>query len=152
MKRVFRKVGGKIVPNVIDHAIACITKWPFAEVHIGTDSQNKRRHTTFSTVIAFRYGTRGVHYIYTIRKVPKIRVELERLMQETTDSMEVAEWVRASLPHLDIQIDLDYNSDEKFLSNKVADSMYGWVVGSGYKGNLKPDNQIATKAADSHCR
>jgi uncharacterized protein len=157
MQKVFKTTENKTVA-VIKHAQECLAKWPTTEIHIGTDSQNKRRYTTFCTVIAFRYGTRGVHYIYSKNSVKKIRNEITRLIMETEASVEVALWFRERLNvdlNIDIdtiQIDLDYNSDEQFLSNQVADGMAGWVTGSGFKANLKPNNQIATKAADAHCR
>lgn len=149
--RKFYTVDGELVVNLIKHAQECLSKWPNAEVHIGTDSQNKRRFSKFCTVLAFRYGHRGVHYMYSPRRFKKIRDIHTRLIKETEESIEFALWFRSRI-NVDIEIDLDYNSSDSYLSNQVADGMAGWVTGSGFKANLKPIKQIATKAADNHCR
>ena len=47
---------------------------------------------------------------------------------------------------------MDYNNDEKFISNKLISAAKGWANSLGYKVNVKPHNQIATKAADHHCK
>ena len=44
------------------------------------------------------------------------------------------------------------NSDEKHFSSKLVQPAVGWAASLGYKTNIKPHNQIATKAADHHCR
>ncbi len=46
----------------------------------------------------------------------------------------------------------DYNSQDKYFSSKLVQPVVGWAMSLGYKTNIKPDNQIATKAADHHCR
>jgi predicted RNase H-related nuclease YkuK (DUF458 family) len=47
---------------------------------------------------------------------------------------------------------MDYNQDEFSQSNKLIGATRGWAVSLGYKVNVKPDIQIATRAADYHCR
>ena len=42
--------------------------YPYAEIHIGTDSQNINKETCYTTVIAYRLGSRGVHYIFSKQK------------------------------------------------------------------------------------
>ncbi len=64
MNRVFRKVTGEPVPDIVKHTIDIVKECPWIEIHIGTDSQNHRRSTVYVTAIAYRYGNRGVHYIY----------------------------------------------------------------------------------------
>jgi hypothetical protein len=51
-----------------------------------------------------------------------------------------------------IQIDLDYNVDERYFSSRLVQAASGWATSLGYRVNIKPDNQIATRAADHHCR
>ena len=45
-----------------------------------------------------------------------------------------------------------YNSDEYHRSNKLISATKGWANSLGYKVNVKPNNQIATRAADHHCK
>jgi len=46
----------------------------------------------------------------------------------------------------------DLSSQEKHFSSKLVVPAVGLVESLGYKANIKPDNQIATKEADHHCR
>ena len=150
MNRVFRTVQGESV-DVVSHTLDVLNECPYVEVHIGTDSQNHRRSTVYVTVIAYRYGNRGVHYILHKQKMKKIKDKWTRLWNEADYSIEVAEWLTQKVK-VQVQIDLDYNSQEKHFSSKLVPPVVGWATSLGYKTNIKPDNQIATKAADHHCR
>jgi uncharacterized protein len=151
MNRVFRKVDGDAVFDIVKHTIDILQEYPHTEIHIGTDSQNHRGSTVYVTAIAFRYGNRGVHYIYHKHKVNKIKNKWTRLWNEAEYSIEVAEWLTQKVK-VKVEIDLDYNSDENHFSSKLVQPVVGWAMSLGYKTNIKPDNQIATRAADHHCR
>jgi len=129
MNRVFRKVDGNPVSDISKHTLDILNECPYVEIHVGTDSQNHRRSTVYVTAIAYRYGNRGVHYIYHKHKVKKIRDKWTRLWNEA-----------------------DYNYQEKHFSSKLVGPAVGWINSLGYKANIKPHNQIATRAADFHCR
>jgi predicted RNase H-related nuclease YkuK (DUF458 family) len=73
------------------------------------------------------------------------------LWNEAEYSIEVAEWLTQKVK-VKVEIDLDYNSDENHFSSKLVQPVVGWAMSLGYKTNIKPDNQIATRAADHHCR
>ena len=47
---------------------------------------------------------------------------------------------------------MDYNEDEFYMSNKLVSAARGWASSHGYKVNIKPHKQIATRAADHHCK
>ena len=147
---IFKKINGEQV-EVVKHTLDILSKYPSAEVHIGTDSQNHRRHTVYTTVIAYRYGFRGVHYIYSKQRVPKIKDIWTRLWNEAERSIETAEWLTKKI-NVRVEIDMDYNGDAGYLSNKLISSTKGWANSLGYKVNVKPYNRIATKAADHQCR
>ena len=66
-------------------------------------------------------------------------------------SIETAELLTAKVK-VQVQIDLDYNVDERYYSNNLVQAASGWAQSLGYKVNIKPDNQVATRAADQHCR
>lgn len=156
--KVFRNINGEKV-NVVKHTLDVLAKHPNAEIHIGTDSQNKKRHTIYATVIAYRYGNRGVHYIYSKKRVDKIKDLWTRLWNEAQYSVEVAEWMTEQINvRVDIEIDMDYNPDKRFDSNKLLAAARGYANGLGYRVNVKPFGQTATfenyacKAADHHCR
>jgi hypothetical protein len=151
MNRVFKKVDGTTV-DIVKHTLSILKEYPWVEIHVGTDSQNHRRKTYYSVVIAYRYGNRGVHYIVHNQKVPKIKDRWTRLWKEAELSIETAEFITSKISSLKVEIDFDYNVDERYFSSKLVQAASGWATSLGYKVNIKPDNQVATKAADHHCR
>lgn len=151
MNRVFKTVHGEPV-DIVKHTLKVLNDYPWADIHVGTDSQNHRRHTVYSTVIAYRYGNRGVHYIVHMYRVKKIKDRWTRLWKEAEMSIETAEFITSKISSIKVQIDLDFNNDERYFSNKLVQAASGWATSLGYKVNIKPDNQVATKAADHHCR
>ena len=151
MKKIFRKVSGEVVTDVVSHTLEILRECPYVEIHIGTDSQNHRRSTVYVTAIAYRYGNRGVHYIYHKEKMKKIKDKWTRLWNEADYSIQVAEWLTKKV-NVKVEIDLDYNAEEKHFSSRLVSPTVGWANSLGFKTNIKPNNQIATRAADHHCR
>ena len=119
------------------------------KIYVGCDSQNfrKRRFTGFVTVIAFHIGTSGVHYIYKTEKFKIIRNTFQRLWMEATVTMELAEKLKTAGIFVH-QVDLDFNKDEQFESNKLINVSEGMFRGMGYRVASKPDELIASWAAD----
>lgn len=156
MRYDFKRVNGPKV-DLITHCKKVFSENPDTHIIIGTDSQNYDLKTTYVTVIAFRYAKRGVHCIY--KKIvynweddSKFRDNWYRLFHEAELSVATAKWIDENTPYDVISIDLDYNSDPLYLSNSVLSAGAGLVKGSGFKCNVKPDSQIAAKAADNFCR
>ena len=147
---VFKDIKGNII-DPINHTREIIKKNPFVEVHVGTDSQSLAKMTQYITVIAYRYGNRGVHYILKKNGVPQIKDLWTRLWKETELSIDIAETIKKSL-NIIPEIDLDYNENENFKSNKLVNASKGLANSLGYKVNIKPHIQIATRAADYHCK
>ena len=136
--------------DVIEHTLKILKQHPNLKVHIGTDSQNVGLETVYVSVIAYRFGIRGVHYIYTKEKLPLVRDMFTRLFDECVRSIDIAEWFTQQI-NIKVEIDMDYNQDEFSQSNKLIGATRGWAVSLGYEVNVKPDIQIATRAADYHC-
>lgn len=159
--RIYHKINGEEV-SIIPYIIETLKNNNVESIHVGTDSQNIGRKTVVVTVIAFRYGIsnyncgtlmgKGVHYIYNKYRVKKIKSVEERLMFEVENTLNLALWIREHIPTIKLQVDMDINSDEHHLSNKIVNQTRGWGEGLGFKVNIKPNNQIATRAADHHCR
>ena len=137
--------GNRIDP--VTHTLEVIKNYPYAEIHIGTDSQNINKESRYTTVIAYRLGSRGVHYILSKSTMSIIR----DMWKEAELSIDLAEWITEKIS-VKVQIDMDYNEDESFKSNKLISATKGWANSLGYKVNVKPNNQIATRAADYHCK
>lgn len=151
MNKLFRNTSGVPV-DIVKHTLNVIANNTDVEIHVGTDSQNHRRETVYVTAIAYRYGNRGVHYIIHKIRVKKIKDRWTRLWNEAEMTIDTAEYLSKKISSLKIQLDFDYNVDERYFSNKLVQASHGWGTSLGYKVNMKPDNQIATKAADYHCR
>lgn len=146
----FRDIHGNII-DAIAHTQAILENHPYVNIHVGTDSQSIAKQTRYITVIAYRYGNRGVHYILSKSGVPQIKDMWTRLWKETELSIGVAEWMKKKL-NVRLEIDMDYNEDENYQSNKLVNATRGWANSLGYKVNIKPHGQIATRAADYHCK
>jgi predicted RNase H-related nuclease YkuK (DUF458 family) len=147
---LFKDISGKRI-DTLAHTLNILKKNPSVEIHVGSDSQSVGKQTIYCTVIAYRFGNRGVHYVLSKTAVPQINDMWTRLWKEAELSIEVAEWISKLVP-LKIEIDMDYNEDENFQSYKLISAAKGWANSLGYKVNVKPNNQIATRAADHHCK
>lgn len=147
----FKKVDGSFVEDVVKHTLSILENDPYVDIHIGTDSQNISDDTVYVTSIAYRFGTRGVHYIYAKYKLPRINDLWTRLWKEAEYSVEVAQWFTSKI-NIKVQIDLDYNDDKFYKSNQLVQAATGWVKSLGYVANTKPGIQIATKSSDYQCR
>jgi len=160
MNRLFKKINSDRV-NVVKHTLDILKENPNVRIHVGCDSQNigkkrfKTKQTAYATVIAYHYeGSKGVHYILSMEHVSPMLPDKswEKLWGEVERSIEVAQWLKTNIPSIEVQIDLDFNSDEEEWSNKLVNASSGYITALGFKANVKPFMQIATHAADHHVR
>ena len=117
---VFKDIRGNRV-DPLSHTIQKLESYPHVDIHIGSDSQNLGKKTIYCTVIAYRFGNRGVHYILSKSTQPIIRDMWSRLWKEAELSLEVSEWLTQQI-NIRVEIDMDYNDDESFKSNKLVKS------------------------------
>ena len=148
--RLFKNIKGERI-DPVEHTLKILRDYTTVKIHIGSDSQNIGKKTKYATVIAYRYGSRGVHYILSKKTELLIKDMWTRLWKEAEMSIDIAQWLTHQVS-VRVEIDMDYNSDENFKSSKLISATKGWANSLGYKVNVKPNNQIATKAADYHCK
>ncbi len=148
--KLFKTISGETV-NVINHTLNILRDYPNVTIHIGTDSQTKMNTTVYSTVIAYRYGNRGVHYIVHKQTLDRNNDMWSRLWREAEMSIEIAEWIKQQI-NVNIQIDMDYNEDQFCKSHVLIAATKGWANSLGYHVNVKPHIQVATRAANYHCQ
>ena len=86
-------------------------------------------------------------YIHSKKTVPKIKDIWTRLWKETELSIQIAQKLKSN-KKISLEIDMDYNEDNRFYSNKLVSAAKGWANSLGFKVNIKPYRQIATSAAD----
>lgn len=150
--KIFKTIDGTKVNDIVEYTLEMLKKNPEIEIHIGADSQNKRKQSTYTIVIAYKLGTRGVHYIYHKTEIPKITDRFTRLWKEAELTIETAENLRQQLKSLIIELDFDYNHDKKYFSSKLIEAASGWATSLGYRANTKQQVLVATRAADYHCK
>lgn len=144
--KVFKTEEGQVV-NAISYSLDILKKNKDVKVYVGTDSQNRKYDTKFITVIAYRSGHRGVHYIYFVSTEKKFKSKESRLWREVELSVEVAQWLEDRGIKV-FCIDLDLNEKITAGSNNMMAASRGYVIGLGFNCTIKPEEQVATRAAD----
>lgn len=132
------------------------------KIYVGCDSQNKRYDICYITVIAFRHNDKGADYIYCKESIKKDRAKdrkikdlqvivNQRLWGEVERSLATALRLReGGIPVY--CVDLDLNDEEGTGSNNLAAAGRGYIVAEGFKCTIKPEEQVASRAADSLVR
>ena len=152
-KRLFKNIDGKTVDILEFCKEKCVGG---TTLYVGTDSVALRDKTLFVTVVAVRFGTpkdktaKGASFVFLKKYVPKHKDKLARLRDEAVVTMDIVQYLEENFIPVDV-VEFDYNSDPAHDSNKVIDQI-GWAKGLGYIVTVKPEEQVAVKAADHICR
>ena len=152
MLTYFKKPETNETVDLLEYCVEKIREEPNTKIFIGTDSQNRKHFTVYTTVVVFRYNLRGAHFIYQTTRVPRIRDRFSRLWKECELSVEVAEWLRENSAIRVDKIELDYNNSKQTESTALVKPTVGWIQALGYTAVTKPDQLIAIKAADMMAR
>lgn len=150
--RRFKVMGGRRSFDVCDHVREMQAEGHTFEVHIGCDSQNHRNLTVYVTTVVFRFPASGAHVIYRKEKVPKILDMWTKLWGETERSVALANLLREETGVHVEQIDLDFNTDPNYPSNKVLSASAGYIQSLGFQSGAKPGLLMAAWAADALCQ
>ena len=148
MKKVFRTLNGNPI-NILSHTLEQIKTNPDVKIYIGGDSKLKGNGSiVYYTVVAYRYGGRGVHYVFNKEVVERKMTKWDRLMGEIERIMTFATWFIENSPVKLYAIDFDLNQDKRYYSNKLVNIAIGWGGSLGVPVYTKPDEVVASKAAD----
>lgn len=148
MKKVFRTLDGKSV-NILSYTLEQIKTNPDVKIYIGGDSKLKgSKGIIYYTVVAYRYGNRGVHYVFNKEIVEREMSKWDRLMGEIERIINFATWFIENSPVKLYAIDFDLNQNKKHYSNKLVNIAIGWGGSLGVPIYTKPDEVVASKAAD----
>ena len=148
MNKVFKSGTTHKPINLVSYILEYLKEHPETKIYVGTDSQNRGPETVYATAIVLRYRARGCHVLYHKVKMPIIKDFWSRLWREVEMSVETATFLVENSPLHVETIDLDFNDDEYKASNKLVAASKGWVQAAGFKPTIKPNMQIATRAAD----
>lgn len=150
----FRHESGLSNIDVVSYARDMVCKHSDIEVYVGCDSQSTRKHIVYATVIAFRFGTRGVHFIYHKHSFDKrkklIKDRWTRLWMEANYTSVVAKHLQDNMVPVHY-VELDYNQDPCAGSHTLLKSGIGFLLGLGFREKqvlTKPNVQVAVKAAN----
>ena len=121
---------------------------------IGTDSLLSDDTTFVTAVIIHRVG-HGGRYFYRKFRNRKIASLRQRILFETSLSLEIAHLITAALARnglskLPVEIHLDVGQQGE--TRQIVREVVGMVSGSGYAAVIKPDAYGATKVADKHSK
>ena len=121
---------------------------------IGTDSLLSDDTTFVTAVIVHRVG-HGGRYFYRKFRNRKIESLRQRILFETSLSLEIAHLIttdlaRNGLSKLPVEIHLDVGPAGE--TKRIIREVVGMVSGSGYAAVIKPDAYGATKVADKHSK
>lgn len=150
--RNFRLMSSGRSVDLIEHIEHMRLKFPLAEVHLGCDSQNTGKRTTYVTAVVFRFAKNGAHVIYRRERIPRINDMWTKLWGETERSVMHANFIHEELSFRVKQIDLDFNSDPAFPSNKLLGASEGYIKSLGYVPKAKPHLLMAAWAANVLCQ
>ena len=151
MKKVFVKMSDGSKVKLDEYVIDVLQQHPDAEIHIGCDSQNYSRTTVYVTTVVFRFPNHGAHVVYVKEKLSKISDIWNRLWAETERPIDVALYIQEKCGVEVKQIDMDYNADPIYPSNKLIKPAVGWAESLGFTTSTKPNLLMATWAANSLC-
>lgn len=120
---------------------------------IGTDSQNKNGETDFvSAIVVHRVGRGGIYFWQRLIE-KKTYILRQRIYQEATLSLELAEKFleitkNDGISRFDVQIHVDIG--EYGETKEMINEVIGMVRGSGFAVEIKPDSYAASKVADRY--
>lgn len=150
MKKVFKLEGGESVDS-ITHTIEVLSENKDVKIYVGTDSQNKRHNSCYVVTIGYKFDNRGMHCIYYKENVKKIKDRYTRLWKEVEMSLEIAKHLEDHGFKVNC-IELDFNEKEIAKSHVMVSAARGYIVGSGFLCNVKPDMQSAVRYSDFMAR
>ena len=149
--RIFITEEGDFV-DVIEHTRKQLQDKQGLKVYVSTDSQNNEGRTFYATVVVYRYGIRGCHYISKSVDIPAIKAIYPRLVKEAEFTIAAAQLIDSEVPVEFEALEFDYNGRIKTESTKAIEFAKGWAASLGYNPVVKPGPMIASKAGDRVCR
>lgn len=121
---------------------------------VGTDSQphNSAGVDFVTTIVVHRVGRGGIYFWKRI-VIKKKYVLRQRMYEEATMSLEMAETVVALLhkdgvTRYDVEIHVDIGQFGK--TREMITEIVGMIRGSGYAVKIKPESYAASKVADRY--
>ena len=170
----FKKFDGTIIEDVNQYVKDWAIANPYGQIIIGCDSQEYARYVKYAIAIVMHYKDKygaghGAHVIKCIlidkiHKAPGGHLKIDKRGKKSFDTniLQGKLWKEVELTiqtanmlegcNRKIKIHVDYNSDEKAVSNMLYAPGIGYAQGLGFEAEGKPYAWAATHVADSLCR
>ena len=142
--------------NDIMDILRRVEKYANHLIIIGTDSVKLNEKFIFTNTICIlnKNGDHDRRYFYNRKKVKDDSYYdlSKRLLKETSESIEIAMFLKSFLNYPNIEVHVDINKDEKHKSSKFKNVLIGYVTGCGFDCKIKPESFVASSIADNHTR
>jgi predicted RNase H-related nuclease YkuK (DUF458 family) len=147
--RNFKRLSDRKNVNLETYLKDYFQKYPSTKIYISSDSQAVQNRIVWATVVILYNRNLGGHVLYSkqhdMRTVygKQCGRDYMKLYKETELTLELASYLRDDLGYEIDQIGLDYNTDEKYFSNKLLTDTIGWIKSLGYNVVGKPNPFVA---------
>jgi len=147
----YDKVTEQEMNNIIKERCSVMEEY---EIHVGTDSQSYSGTNVVVVVLILEMGdiSNKARFFFSkttrVKRFENLRVKIESEVNESIMlGLRLKEFCRQNdIPEERVEIDLDVGRNGP--TKDLIQAMVGWVVGSGFKCNIKPDSPAASSIAD----
>lgn len=118
-------------------------------ISVGTDSQNFG-YTKLVVVIAVHRVGKGGIFFYDINRIEKISNIPQKLLYETSVSIDIATKLSETFQKEEINYDISIHVDagENGKTSKLIPEIVGWIKACGFECETKPNSYAASSIAD----
>tara|TARA_E500000331_G_scaffold353887_1_gene405610 strand:+ start:1112 stop:1603 length:492 start_codon:yes stop_codon:yes gene_type:complete len=139
-----------------DDIIKIIKKNNFHSIHIGTDSHIKKgsngKHIFATVICLYEVGNGAFYYFSRETHKRAFRTLSDRIMEEASRSITLAQEIYVQFPNRKIVIHSDTNTDERYPTTKFTPTIRNWAKAIGVDFVAKPEAWAATSVADWHAK
>lgn len=146
---IWKDLGNRQEINLVHYITNYLLEKPETKLFIGTDSQRRGGKVAYATVVVLYNERKGGKVLYAKEIMPAIKDNFTRLFKEIELSIAIGtELIESGIEQRLMNIDLDYNEDKKYFSNRLLTSALGWATSLGFECRTKPYAVAASYASD----
>ena len=146
----------KIEFNKIINILEEVSKSKDHKIIVGTDSVRLGEDFIFANAICVlnnnNFYDRKYFYNRLKTKNESFANLYDRLLKETSDSIDIACLIKENIKSVNIEIHVDVNCDSNHMSSRYRNMLVGYVTGCGFLCKVKPDSFVASGIADVHTK
>jgi uncharacterized protein len=125
------------------------------KIYVGTDSMLFSANCVYASAICMHNPEMKIaKYFYCKEKdySGKSRNLKHKITQEVNYSIEIALFLLEQFPEANIEIHADVGASNRSATNKFVEFIRGWILGSGFKYQIKPYSWASSSVADWHTK